>query len=300
MRLLLGRRAMAGPAFWAAAALVAQTPAPPALAAGGPSSLSGKPRPETGVILLEPVVQSGKTVSAELLAPGLIIGAAFESAYPVAKGNYYDIEARNKEGDSAYVHVARLPPGMRLEDAPASFFSGAALGPTGRFGSYAAPQITSVSGGALSSPPATGGLSGGKRSFDVAFNALTQGGFEVPRRGVIAAVQPAGSEVVLMLVSTVSSARWKKGGEGDAHASAASFRVTQVRPSRLQPSSDSDYRYASRSVPLPNPEDADLPSEIDAALARDLSTQSGALTGRFAGGSSAGVQGYAYQNAQGP
>ena len=59
MRLLLGRRAMAGPAFWAAAALVAQTPAPPALAAGGPSSLSGKPRPETGVILLEPVVQSG-------------------------------------------------------------------------------------------------------------------------------------------------------------------------------------------------------------------------------------------------
>ena len=35
----------------------------------------------------------------------------------------------------------------------------------------------------------------------------------------------------------------------------------------------------------------------DAALARDLSTQSGALTGRFAGGSSAGVQGYAYQNA---
>ena len=27
-----------------------------------------------------------------------------------------------------------------------------------------------------------------------------QGGFEVPRRGVIAAVQPTGSEVVLMLV----------------------------------------------------------------------------------------------------
>ena len=85
-------------------------------------------------------------------------------------------QARNKDGDSAFVHVARLPPGsrlelapytslylaippcislylpappcislhlppgMRLEDAPASFFSGAALGPTGRFGSYAAPQ----------------------------------------------------------------------------------------------------------------------------------------------------------------
>ena len=33
-------------------------------------------------------------MSAELLAPGLAIGAAFESAYPVAKGNYYDFEAR--------------------------------------------------------------------------------------------------------------------------------------------------------------------------------------------------------------
>ena len=87
-------------------------------------------------------------------------------------------QARNKDGDSAFVHVARLPPGsrlelapytslylaiprytsrylpispdisphlppgMRLEDAPASFFSGAALGPTGRFGSYAAPQAS--------------------------------------------------------------------------------------------------------------------------------------------------------------
>lgn len=58
---------------------------------------------------------------------------------------------------------------------------------------------------------------------------------------------------------------------------------------------------------LPYSKPTDQPSPIlpsyhtqDAALARDLSTQSGALTGRFAGGSSAGVQGYAYQNAQGP
>ena len=41
----------------------------------------------------------------------------------------------------------------------------------------------------------------------------------------------------------------------------------QVRPSRLQPSSDNDYRYASRSVPLPNLEDKDLPSEIAPPLA---------------------------------
>ena len=50
-------------------------------------------------------------------------------------------QARTKDGDSTFVHVARLPPGVRLEDAPASFFAGTALGGTGRFGSYAAPQV---------------------------------------------------------------------------------------------------------------------------------------------------------------
>ena len=290
----VGRRELASRALLATAALVGG----PAWAAG-PSSLSGKPRPETGVVLIEPVVQTGKTVSAELLVPGsetsLAVIAAFDSSYAVAKGNYYDCEARSKDGDSAFLHVASLPPGQRLEDAPASFFTGAALGANGRFGSYSAPQITSMVGGQMGGETPKG-LSTAPRTFDVSFNALTQGGFEVPRRGVIAAVQPAGSSAVLMLVSTVGAARWKKGGEADARAAASSFRVTQVRPSQLQPGTDSDYRYASRSIRgVRGSSEAD--SEIDAALARDLSTQSGALTGKFAGGS---VAGYVYQNAQGP
>ena len=81
-------------------------------------------------------------------------------------------------------------------------------------------------------------------------------------------------------------------GEADARGPAQSFRVTQVRPSSLKPSTDNDYRYASRSLRG----FSEGESEIDAALARDLSTQSGDLTGKFAGDSS--VVGYAYQNAQ--
>ena len=50
----------------------------------------------------------------------------------------------------------------------------------------------------------------------------------------------------------------------------------QVRASRLQPTSDSDYRYASRSVPLPNPGEADFPSEIAPPQAR--SAQAGRRT----------------------
>ena len=81
---------------------------------------------------------------------------------------------------------------------------GQALGPTGRFGSYSAPQITSV---AESKATAAAAAASGKavtptRFVEVSFNALTQSGFEVPRKGVIAALQPTGSSDVLMLVSS--------------------------------------------------------------------------------------------------
>jgi len=181
---------------------------------------------------------------------------------------------------------------MRLETAPPSFFTNSALGPTGRFGSYSAPQITGVTGGKMDGAPTSSGLSSGTRFFDVSFNALTQSGFEVPRRGVVAALQPTDSTDVLMLVCTVSAGKWKKGGEADVRAAAESFRVTRLRASRLQRASDNDYRYQSRSLKG----FSEGESEIEAALARDLSTQSGALGGKFAAGA---TQGYQYQDAKG-
>ena len=111
----------------------------------------------------------------------------------------------------------------------------------------------------------------------------------VPRTGVISALQPPGSSDVLMLVSTVGSARWKKGGEAEARVAAESFRVTRTRPSAMARLSDNDYRYNSRSLKgLSEGE-----SEIEAALARDLSTQSGALDGKFSEAAKSGVTGYA-------
>ena len=269
------------------------------LAAGGPSSLSGKPRPETNIVLLEPVEQTGKTISAELLlsaekagaTTGVTAVAVFESSYALAKGNYYDVEARNKDGDAAYIHLAPLPAGKTLAELPNSFFTDTALGPTGRFGSYSAPQITSVGKSSSSVAASSAGKAVTPTRFvDVSFNALTQSGFEVPRRGVIAALQPTGSSDVLMLVSTVGSARWKKGGEADARLAAESFRVTRTRPSALPRSNDNDYRYNARSIKGV----AEGETEIEAALARDLSTQSGGLGGKFADAAkSPGVAGYA-------
>jgi hypothetical protein len=285
----LGRRAVVAHVLLASAA---STPWA-ALAAGGPSSLSGKPRPETGVVLLEPPAQTGRTLSGEMVVEGGVVAkVVFESAYALARGNYYDMEARNADGDAAFVHVATLPAGETLETVPSSFFTGTALGTTGRFGSYSAPLIDrAASGLTLGSVPAKLPC-GATRFVDVSFSALTQAGVEVPRRGTIAAVQPRGSRDLVMLVSTVGAARWKKGGADDVRLAAESLRVTEVRPTALKRDNVNDYRYSGRSLKG----FSEGESEIDAALARDLATQSGALTGKFGAAAAAGparVAGYA-------
>ena len=250
------------------------------------------------MVLLDAVRQTGQTMSAELLVRadqsttgGIAAVAVYESAYAIAKGNYYDIESRNKEGDAAFVHVASLPTGKTLETVPSTFFTDTALGATGRFGSYSPPQINSVSDAVrLSSVPPKLPCSA-TRFVDVSFSALTQAGYEVPRRGTIAAIQPRGSSDVLMLVSTVGSARWKKGGSDDVRMATESFRVTEARPTNLARTNDNDYRYSGRSLKG----FSEGESEIEAALARDLSTQSGELGGKFgdAAKASGGVAGYA-------
>ena len=185
--------------------------------------------------------------------------------------------------------MAKLPTGKTLSELPVNFFTDTALGPTGRFGSYSAPQITGAVPSSSQPRTSTGKDVRPTRFVDVSFNALTQSSFEVPRRGTIAALQVPGSSDVVMLVSSVSAARWKKGGEADARLAAESLRITRSRPTSLQRSNDNDYRYNSRTLKG----FSEGETEIEAALARDLSTQSGALGGKFADAARGSVTGYA-------
>ena len=257
-----------------------------AVAAGGPSSLSGKPRPETGVVLLEPPVQTGATISAEMLVAnantklgGISAVSVFESPYPLAKGNYYDIEGRNKEGDAAFVHVAAVPAGMNLETLPNSFFAGAALGPTGRFGSYSAPQLTKVSTGASQPKGSSGDVVVPARFVEVSFNALTQSGFEVPRKGVIAALQDRAALTFFSLPPVGTRvARATRGQRRRAFASRAHVRRAFGQRTTM---TTGTTRAASRVSPKASPRSR--------RLARD-STQSGSLGGRFADAARSGVR----------
>jgi hypothetical protein len=205
----------------------------------GAGTMSSRSRPETGCVLLEEVAEAGKkdapSVSAELVLDGGVVAtAAFdaEPGYPLIRGMFYDVEVRGKAADGAFLQVAALPSGASVADVPDSFFTRAVFSTGGRFGAYGAPTDIRVGGSEK----------GSKRMIDVAFSALSPSQTEVPRRTLIAAIQPEGSNDVVMLVGGATSAQWKK-SEAAMRKMAGSFRIARTRPTSILRKSKSDYRF---------------------------------------------------------
>jgi len=149
---------------------------------------------------------------------------------------YYDIESRSKEGDSAFVHVRSLGT-QSVMSVPSNYLTESIFSSFGRFGAYGAPTdikvLSDVTKGEL-------------RMLEVAFSVLSQGGSDSPRRALIAAAQPAGSTDAVMLVSSASSTRWKKGAESGVRQAAESFRVVRTRNTALRRAPPSDFRFEER------------------------------------------------------
>ena len=205
---------------------------------------TGKPRPETGCVLLEEVQSSSSgtakvsTISAELITSGGVAATvAFESPWPVARGMYYDVEARSQEGDSAYVHVRTLPNDKGVMAVKSSYLTSSVFNTYGRWSTYGPPTDVKV----LSDE-----TKGEVRYLDIVFSVLSQSGPESIRKGVIAAIQPKGSNDAVMLVSSATSARWKKGSEAGARQAAQSFRITRTRATQNPRAFSSDYRFEER------------------------------------------------------
>ena len=192
----------------------------------GASTIAGKSRPVTGCVLLDSVSSSGPdatpTLTAELVLDGGVAATAtFESRMgPVARGFYYDVEARNsKLGDSAFVQVASLPAGGGADDAdalaavPASFFTRALFRPDGRFGAFGAPTDVRVLSDQFSSAD-------GRRTLELSFAALSPGN-EVPV--AVLQVPPESGDVVMLVVErrrAVGVVRRRRGGRRDVGVSA--------------------------------------------------------------------------------
>ena len=206
------------------------------------SGSGGKPKPETGCILLEEVQTTGSakapTISAELVTNGGVAATvAFDSPWPVARGTYFDIEARSQEGDSAFVHVRSLPGETDLMVVPASYLTNAVFNRYGRFSAYGQPTDIKVLSDVTEGPT---------RYLEVNFGVLSASGGDAPRKGIIAAVQPSGSKDAIMLVTSATASRWKKSGaDASARRAAESFRVVGSRPTSMARVPSSDYRFGT-------------------------------------------------------
>jgi hypothetical protein len=203
----------------ALAAVLGPFPSLPAQAISA-TTMSGKSKPELGMILVDEPKQTGASISAEAVLPG----------------GYYDVETMASEGgDGAFVQIATAK--GDLASLKKDFFLQTICSVTGRYGSYGAPTDAKVLADDKGS---------GTRMLDISFTVLSPSMAEIPRRAVVSATQ-VGSEVV-MLVSGCSASKWKKGGEAAAREAASSFKVS-TRATDLKYAASTDYRYGKTSGP---------------------------------------------------
>uniref|UniRef100_A0A7S3BS30 Uncharacterized protein n=1 Tax=Haptolina ericina TaxID=156174 RepID=A0A7S3BS30_9EUKA len=203
--------------------------------------MTGKSKPELGIYLVDEPKASRDSVTADLiLSGGIIATAAFESPWPLAQGGYYDVEKSTREGDAAYLQVVGLGKGESLKALPPKWFGEKLFSVDGRYGAYGAPTDIKVKASGTEGEPV----------FDVSFTALTPGGSEVPRRGIVRAIQAPGSPDVLLLTCTTTPTRWKKeGADAVSRSAVGTFRVVATRPTDLKPEPQADYRYGKTSGP---------------------------------------------------
>lgn len=206
----------------------------------GAGTMSSRSRPSTGVVLLEEVKEAGKkdqpSVSADLVLDGGVVATATFDAdpgYPLIRGMFYDVEVRSIKGaDGAFLQVAKLPSGKSITDVGDAFFTKAVFSTEGRFGAYGQPTDIKV----------VKSDKGDRRLLDISFSALSPGALEVPRRALVAAVQPDGADDVVMLVGGSTASAWKK-SEPAMRNMAKSFRIAGTRPTKIPRKAKNDYRF---------------------------------------------------------
>lgn len=194
----------------------------------GVSGQAGKSRPETGIVFRDGSEVSRDTKTGNVLAEILLDAnsedptaalVSFTSAWPLAKGSLFDVECRNAEGgDSAFLSLTPKAKGKSVEELPASFFTKSLFSPTGRFSFYGPPTDVKVK---------KSYMEGKNRVIELGFSILSQStGAEIPRLAIITATIPEGTDEAVMLATSTTATRWRKGTEKDCRKTAESFNVS--------------------------------------------------------------------------
>ena len=201
----------------------------------GVSSQTGKSRPQTGVVFRDgyDVAQDPRSgqVTAEILTGTKehlnAVLVSFESKWKLETGPVFDVETRDsKTGDGAFLAVTQRVDGKNLEELPSSFFLSRLFDPTGRFSFYGPPTDVEIK---------SSKMVGNKRFIELSFSNLSQStNAEIPRRALLVATIPAGSDNAVMLIGSATASRWRKGADIDVIKTIESFRAVPAPKTNLK------------------------------------------------------------------
>jgi hypothetical protein len=191
----------------------------------GVSSQAGKSRPQTGVVFRdgsEVLQDRSGAVSAEILTgtkanPAAVL-VSFSCPWKLETGPVFDVECRDgRNGDGAFLAVTKPAGGSKLADLPSSFFLERLFDPTGRFSFYGPPTDIKVKKDKMED---------NNRYMELNFSSLSQStNAEIPRKALIVATIPPGTDNAVMLVSSATASRWRKGSEDTVRQTVESFRA---------------------------------------------------------------------------
>ncbi|CAB9530685.1 expressed unknown protein [Seminavis robusta] len=191
----------------------------------GVSSQAGKSRPQTGVVLRDGSdVQQDKqgNVLSEILtgtkANPMAVVASFQSPWKLETGPYFDVECRDsKTGEGAFMAVTADVGGKRLSDLSTDFLLDRLFRPEARFSFYGPPTDVKVK---------SSRTEGNYRYVELGFSTLSQStNAEIPRKALLVATIPEGTNNAVMLVGSSNASRWKNGADKRVRETIESFRA---------------------------------------------------------------------------
>lgn len=208
----------------------------------GVSGQAGKSRPELGVIFRDgsDVSRDSRTggVGAEILVEQIgkpkddpmAVLINFESPWPLATGGLFDVETRDSNtGDGCYIQVSEPSGKKDISGISNQYILDQIMKPTGRFSFYGTPTDAKVK---KTSIVEKGSVA--YKFMEIGFSTLSQStGAEIPRKALVVSTVPAGSENVIMFVSSTTANRWKKVSES-VYKTADSFQALEAPKSSLK------------------------------------------------------------------
>jgi hypothetical protein len=206
----------------------------------GVSGQAGKSRPETGVLLRDGTEVAQNAVTGEIAAEILVqdssgtlvpVLVSYASPWPLATGSVFDVECRDmKTGDGAFVAVTTpIARDQSLATMDDGFLLKNIFAPTGRFSTYGSPTDIKVRKSSYDA-------NSNRRTLELSFSTLSQSTqTEIPRRAQVVAIQPEGTQQIILLVGSASDSRWRKSGADATMAQVmASFRAVPAPKSNLK------------------------------------------------------------------